>query len=153
WEKDPAGGRRAVFHYLVPASASQFRTGGCCLPDGEGTSGFTTLPGYHGDIAIDPATGTILRVEAEADLAGFVPLDRSAVMVSYGPVVIGDKTYICPLRSVSIWRARSVTSRWEWNQGFRDWGPWATKLIEFHFDDYHIFRANIRMLPAGDDPQ
>ena len=153
WEKDPAGGRRAVFHYLVPASASQFRTGGCCLPDGEGTSGFTTLPGYHGEIAIDPATGAILRVEAEANLEGFAPLDRSAVMVSYGPVVIGDRTYICPLRSVSIWRARSVTSRWEWNQGFRDWGPWATKLIEFHFDDYHIFRANIRMLPAGDDPQ
>ncbi|MGB9030039.1 MAG: hypothetical protein WCC27_07970, partial [Acidobacteriaceae bacterium] len=153
WEKDPAGGRQAVFRYVVPASASQFRTGGCCLPDGEGSSGFTTMPGYHGEIAIDPATGAILRVETEANLAGFAPLDRSAVMVSYGPVTIGQKTYICPLRSVSIWRARSVTAHWEWGQGFRDWGPWATKLIEFRFDDYHIFRANIRILPAGDDPQ
>jgi hypothetical protein len=148
WEKDAAGGRRAVFRYVVPASASEFRTGGCCLPDGEGNGGFTTMPGYHGEIAIDPASGAILRVETQADLEGFVPIDRSEVMVSYGPVTIGEKTYICPLRSVSIWRARSVTAHWEWNQGFRDWGPWATKLIEFRFDDYHIFRANVRILPA-----
>jgi len=148
WETDAAGGRRAVFRYVVPASASEFRTGGCCLPDGEGNGGFTTMPGYHGEIAIDPASGAILRVETQADLEGFVPIDRSEVMVSYGPVTIGEKTYICPLRSVSIWRARSVTAHWEWNQGFRDWGPWATKLIEFRFDDYHIFRANVRILPA-----
>jgi len=147
WEKDAGAGRRAVFRYGVPASASQFRTGGCCLPDGDATGGFTTVPGYHGEIAIDPTTRAILRVEALADLEGFVPVDRSEVMVSYGPVTIGEKTYICPLRSVSIWRSRSVTSRSEWNQGFRDWGPFATKLIEFRFDDYHIFRANVRMLP------
>jgi hypothetical protein len=157
WEKDAAG-RRAVFRYVVPASASQFRTGGCCLPDGDATGGFTTRPGYHGEIAIDPATGAILRVEVQADLEGFAPLDRSASMVSYGPVTIGDKTYICPLRSVSIWRAHSVTERSEWNQNFRDWGPFATKLIEFRFDDYHIFRANVRMLPGftpapGEQPQ
>ena len=158
WEKDAGGGRRAVFRYEVPVSASQFRTGGCCLPDGQGTGGFSTIPGYHGEIAIDPASGAILRVEARAELEGFVPIDRSDVMVSYGPVTIGDKVYICPLRSVSIWRARSVTERAEWNQGFRDWGPYATKVIEFRFDDYHIFRANVRMLPNvtpahGEEPQ
>ncbi|MGC2298395.1 MAG: VWA domain-containing protein [Acidobacteriaceae bacterium] len=73
WEKDSGAGRRAVFRYVVPASASQFRTGGCCLPYGDATGGFTTRPGYHGEIAIDPASGAILRVETLADLPGFVP--------------------------------------------------------------------------------
>jgi len=57
----------------------------------------------------------VLRVEVEADLNGFVPLDRAEVMVAYGPVEIGGKIYICPVRSVGIWRARSVNMLTEWN--------------------------------------
>ena len=34
-------------------------------------------------------------MDIEADLQGFVPLDRSDIMVEYGPVEIGGKTYIC----------------------------------------------------------
>ena len=49
---------------------------------------------------------TVLRVQLDADLSGFVPLDRAAVMVEHGPVTIGEKTYICPVRSVGLWRAR-----------------------------------------------
>jgi VWFA-related protein len=149
WEKDSSGAVRAVFRYSVPASASEAATGGCCLPDGNGRIGFQKWTGYQGEIAIDPATGAVLRVVMEGDLTGFVPLDRDDIMVTYGPVTIGDSTYICPLRSVSVWRARSVTAQTEWNtESFAHWGPFATKLNDFSFDEYHLFRAKVRILPG-----
>jgi hypothetical protein len=81
-----------------------------------------------------------------------VPLDRADIVVDYGLVTIGDITYICPLRSVSLWRARSVTALAEWNtESFALWGPYATKLNDFHFDNYHLFRAKVRILPGVAD--
>jgi hypothetical protein len=147
WEKDASGERRAVFRFAVPAAASRYRTGGCCLPDGDGSMGFARSTAYHGEIAIDPASGAVLRIEVQADLEGFIPLNRSAVMVTYAPVVIGGKTYICPIHSVSLWRARSLNTLREWDtEGFLTWGPYATKLNDFRYDDYRIFRAESRML-------
>lgn len=145
WEQD-AGGRRAVFRYRVPAERSLYAVDGCCLPSGDGSSGFAIKPGYHGEIAIDPASGAILRVEVEAELKGFVPLKQSDIMVSYGPVAIGGKMYILPARSVHIWRKRTVPVLEEWNAGFNTWGPYTTMLNQFTFEDYHMFRGESRML-------
>lgn len=145
WEQD-AEGRRAVFHYRVPPERSLYGVSGCCLPSGDGSSEFGIKPGYHGEIAIDPASGAILRVEVEADLKGFVPLKQSDIMVSYGPVAIAGKTYILPTRSVHIWRQRTVPVLEEWNARFNTWGPYATMLNQFTFKDYHMFRGESRML-------
>ena len=103
WEQR-VGGRLAVFRYSVPKEnqKSAYAAAGCCLPDGDGTGGFEKRTSYHGEISIDPASGAILRLTIEADLYGFVPLDRSDIMVEYSPVEIGGKNYICPVRSVSI---------------------------------------------------
>ena len=124
WEQR-VGGRLAVFRYSVPKEnqKSAYAAAGCCLPDGDGTGGFEKRTSYHGEISIDPASGAILRLTIEADLYGFVPLDRSDIMVEYSPVEIGGKYYICPVRSVSIWRARSVPTLWAWNEGFSTWDP------------------------------
>lgn len=150
WEQDPDG-RRAVFNYVVSSAFSKYNVMGCCLPDGGGRRGFTVMPGYRGEIALDPATGAILRVELDADLQGFVPADRSDMMVSYGPVQIGGKTYILPMRSISMVRRRSVWDLWEWGEGFRTWGPYETSINVFTFTDYHMFRASSRILrgPPG----
>ncbi|MGB7190647.1 MAG: VWA domain-containing protein [Acidobacteriaceae bacterium] len=145
WEQGPAG-KIAVFRYRVPEKESLYLTGGCCLPDGDGTSFFEKLTAYHGEIAIDPATGAILRIELEADVNGFVPLGRSDIMVAYGPVKMGGETYICPVRSVSIWRARQVIPLREWDESFRTWGPYASMMNEFTFNKYHMFRAESRVL-------
>jgi VWFA-related protein len=151
WEKDASGERRAVFRFAVPAAASRYRTGGCCLPDREGNMGFGTSTAYHGQIAIDPASGAVLRILVQADLKGFVPLNRSGVIVTYAPVVIGGKTYICPIHSVSLLRARSVNALREWDtQEFLTWGPYATELNDFRYDDYRMFRGESRMLSGFD---
>jgi len=145
WEQD-AGRKRAVFHYAVPVQKSRYNVWGCCLPDGDGTNGFDVIVPYHGEISIDPASGAVVRLEAIADLGAFFPLRRSDIVVEYGPVEIGDKRYICPVKSVSVMTSRSVMILREWDEGFRTFGPYATTMNDITFDSYHVFRAESRML-------
>lgn len=147
WEQDK-NGVRAVFRYTIPLEKSHFRVGYCCLPDGDGTTSFQTAEGYHGEIALDPATGAVLRLTMEADLNGDLPIIRSEVLVEYGPVDIGGKTYVCPVKSIAVWRSRTVSqlALTDWGQSFRSYGPYATMLSDLTFDDYHIFRAESHIL-------
>jgi len=147
WEQDP-GGVRAVFRYTIPQEKSHFRVSYCCLPDGDGTTSFQTIQGYHGEITLDPTTGAVLRLTMEADLNGDLPIVRSQVLVEYGPVDIGGKTYICPVKSVAIWRSRTVLllELTDSSLSFRSYGPFATMLTDSTFDDYHIFRAESHVL-------
>jgi VWFA-related protein len=154
WEQG-ADEPHAVFVYQIPAEKSRYRVGGCCLPDGDGTSPFEETAGYQGEIAIDPTSGAILRLELVADLkaASMTPLVRSDIMIEYGPVEIGGKTYICPVKSVSISRGRSVTVLTEWDESFRTYGPYTTMLNDVAFEGYHMFRAKSRMLTGFNPAQ
>jgi VWFA-related protein len=145
WERDEYG-RRAVFSYTVPLTKSTYEAFGCCLPGGDGTLAFNILAGYHGEIAVDPMSGAIVRLEAKADLKGFVPLARSDITVEYGPVEIGGKTYLCPVKSISLMRSRAVVLLKQWDEGFRTYGPYATTMNDITFDNYHVFRAESRVL-------
>jgi hypothetical protein len=88
-------------------------------------------------------------------------------MIEYGPVEVGGKSYICPVRSVSISRGRSVTVLSEtlknrekigFHESFRTYGPYATMLNDISFDAFHVFRADSHMLtgftpaPEGESP-
>jgi hypothetical protein len=154
WE-EAAGKRLAVFGYVIPEEKSSYDIGGCCLPDGDGTSAFQKRAGYHGEVAIDPTTGALLRLELIFDLKSTTPLIQSEVMTEYGPVEIGGKSYICPVRSVGISRGRSVAvlsetlkdrEKIEWHESFRTYGPYATMLNDITFDAFHLFRADSHML-------
>lgn len=148
WEQS-ADGRRAVFTYIVPTSRSLYQVKACCLPDGNGSGEIQVLPGHHGDITIDPKTGAILRLTVLADIKGFLPILRSDLMIAYGPVDVGGKTYICPVKSVTIFTGRSRLERASWGWGFWTYGPAETQLNDFVFDKYHIFRSSSRVL-TGD---
>jgi len=145
WEQG-ADEPHAVFVYQIPSEKSRYQVGACCLPDGGGTSPFEETVGYHGEIAIDPTSGAILRLELVADLKSTTPLVRSDIMITYGPVEIGGKTYICPVKSVSISKGRSVLPLREWDESFRTYGPYTTMLNDVAFEQYHMFRAKSRML-------
>ncbi len=156
WEKG-AGKSLAVFGYVIPEDKSSYRTGGCCLPDGDGTIAFHHRAGYHGEIAIDPTTGAILRLELIFDLKSTTPDILSEVMIEYGPVEIAGKSYICPVRSLSISRGRSVAvlsetlngrEKTQWYESFRTYGPYATVLNDITFDAFHMFRTDSHMLPG-----
>jgi len=151
WERG-AGGLEAVFRYAVPEKKSKFDVGYCCRLDGDGTGVFHALTGYHGQIAIDPASGTILRLSVESDLKPSLPMLRSDILVEYGPVEIGARTYICPVRSVSVVRARTIKILTGFSQSFRTFGPYSTMLNDVSFANYHLFRSESRIL-TGFDPE
>jgi hypothetical protein len=170
WEQGE-GGLWAVFRYAVPKEDSQYEVTYCCLPYGDGTGIYRHMTGYHGEIVINPVSGAILRLTVVADLqpklpaarAGIVidtmqaepnptlPIIRADIMVEYGPVEIGGKTYTCPLRSVSIMRHRTVTHVHKDNP-FGDFtrthGPYMTELEDVSFQDYHVLRSESRVLPG-----
>ncbi len=147
WEQS-SGPSLAVFRFEVPPKYSTFLVAGCCLPEGSGNSSYAALPGYQGEIAVDPASGAIYRISVITDLRDFVPDDRGEMMVSYGPVTIGARTFILPLRSVNLSHIRLVESPSEWEQSFRTWGPYLTMITDFSFEDYHMFSGEAHILPG-----
>jgi hypothetical protein len=134
WEKGP-NGAIAVFQFQVPQKDSHyvvsFPMGGLAI---------ARLTGYHGEIGIDPDTGTILRVVLQSDpVLGSHSIGRGDIMLEYGSVVIGGKAYTCPVRGVSM----STGSRWV--------GRHKTVafilLDDVVFTGYHVFRSDMRILP------
>ena len=161
WEQG-SNGLEAVFSFVVPREKSHFEVEFCCVPSETGKRLFKRFVGYHGEIAVDASNGSILRLTLVADLTKADPLVKSDIMVAYGPVEIGDRSYICPIKSVSISLAPAQTKKVmlfetqassliqqevEMNRA-----PLQTMLNDVVFGQYHLFRTDARIL-AGDDQQ
>ena len=97
WEKGPTG-VVAVFRFSVPEPESHYEVQYTC----NGSDAFHGKPAYQGTLALDPDSGAILRVTIQADSKAGDPLSHVASVVGYGPVEIGGKNYICPLRSLAF---------------------------------------------------
>ncbi len=148
WERRGTG-TLAVFHFNVPKDQSHYSVAFQGPSSGIGdTEGAT---GYHGEMAIDPATGTILRLTVQADPTFGSPVFRGDIMVEYGPVEIGGKTYTCPTRSVSISLAATGLFNGMGPLGRPAQNPEDTLLNDVTFDNYHQFRSDSRIL-TGDIP-
>jgi VWFA-related protein len=153
WEQ-ASGGPIAVFRYAVPKEKSHYEVRYCCVAASYGleSNDFHEMSAYHGQITVDPASGTILRLTLEADLGANEAISRAAIAVEYGPQELGGVTYICPLNSVSISMARTVRNVRD-AEG-RDWptmGPVQMLLNHTVFDQYHLFRSETRVLSAGEE--
>ena len=172
----------AVFRYEIPRAASHYSVSYCCLTEqvaardqfGYGGGGgrgqdhvahtantelshtFTEVPGYHGTIAVDPATGAVLRISIQAELSQVDPLQRAETLVEYGPVNIGDRAFICPIRSLAISVERSTIAKEVtrltadnsgWQSPFSN-APIAPILLinETSFVDYHRLGSSARIL-------
>jgi hypothetical protein len=152
WEKG-ANSEIAVFRYSVSRSRSHYKVK--VLVPGHSYP-FQARPGYHGEIAIDPASGTILRITLRADLTDDDPMTRADLMVEYGPVVIGGRTYICPTKSVALATAyqeatragASLSGDRHFDPGRR--GPQQTALNDVTFDHYQVLRSEARILTGAD---
>jgi len=136
----------AVFRYRVPHETPLFIAEFCCLPADFYESPFRKTAPFHGEIAVDPSNGAILRLTIQADLEWRQPLNRSDIMVEYRPVVKDARTFICPSRSVSISRQRRTRVIGEWGESFKVYAPFETLLNEMRFEKYHIFGSTSRIL-------
>jgi hypothetical protein len=152
WELGAAGARLAVFNYTVPAGKSHYAVEFCCDDKDDGEHVFDQLPGYHGEIAIDPASGTILRLTVVADLEPTDPTTMSDIMIEYGSVEMGGKSFICPLKSIAFVQAQTEQFDVYRPNGSaelakrRKPGPLQKLLNDATFDQYHLFRAETRIL-------
>jgi VWFA-related protein len=159
WEQTPTG-TRAVFRYTVPLEKSHYQVHYCCVQANDPTvdpmKPFDRLVAYRGEIAVDPAQGSILRLTVEAELKPADPISKADIMVEYGPVEIGGQSYICATRSVAL---STALSAYTFNARFRDlsarWtpGPQQKLLNDVAFEQYHMFRSDLRILPADEAQQ
>jgi hypothetical protein len=158
WEQ-AAGGPVAVFHYSVPRTFSHYVVSGslpqhsfvensATLPGGFGLKPglgvsmaalFRIAPGYHGSLWLDPATGTVLRISIEADLKDRDPVKRAEALVQYGPIQIDGRSFICPVRSLTV-RMDPIAPN--------DTSGAAPLLMlnETLFTNYHRFASTARVL-------
>ena len=163
WEQGPSG-PRAVFAYSVPRENSHYEVDYCCVQDSEGrTHTFHELEGYEGEMAVDPATGAILRLMVRAQIKAGEPVSRADLLVEYGPVEIGGKNYICPVRSIALSRAQSLGQEQvemvqQGPHGGEGYGlapvvtgstsdvAEQTLLNDAEFTGYHVFRSETRIV-------
>jgi VWFA-related protein len=158
WEQGETG-PESVFRFDVPKAASHYRLEFCCI------SGqlFQEFSAYHGELTLDPADGTILRMTLIADQEKGSQIAEAELMVQYEPVELGGKKYFCPARSISVFRApgeieRIVPAHQQISSMSQPAAPneagavasLLTMLNETTFDNYHIFRADTQILSAGD---
>lgn len=118
WEYGEKG-PLAVFRYRAEAGHSHYEVE-------------NRLSGYVGEITIDPADGSIVRLALKADMEPANPFLLADIMIEYGPEVLGDKTYICPKRGVAL------------SQGLR-----LQLVNNVVFTSYHLFHATTRILPGA----
>jgi hypothetical protein len=97
WEQTAAG-TVAMYHYSVSKSDSHYEVNYSCAAN----KPFHDNPSYHGSLLVDPASGAILRVTLEADWKNGDPISHIASVIEYGPVTVGDRRYILPLRSLTF---------------------------------------------------
>jgi len=114
---------------------------------------------FRGEIAVDPASGEILRLtevalrKARTDDQKDPLLGESETMVDYRSVEIGGKSYICPVRSIYVGLGpfHGIDEHHpESNRAQRE-PEWAVPegLNDITFSAYRMFRSTSRIVPAN----
>ena len=179
WEQTPAG-MVAVYHYSVAKADSHYAVNYCCEDEnlrtnsrggggrrrggGGGAAGnqatgdqipLHIVPAYHGSLFIDPATGIIRRLTLEAEM-GDGTVSRADTVIEYGQVAIGDRKFVCPLRSMNIWigpaESGQPASELPINVP-QSLVPRGTLYVnETSFTDYHRLGSEVRILTEAETP-
>jgi hypothetical protein len=145
WEQGESG-PVAVVRYKVGQPASHYTVSFAGID-----RDLQIVPGYHGEIAVNPDDGAIVRLTMVADLKPSDPGSEANMLVEYGRVEIGGKPYMCPVKSVAI----SVVHMLHREATFQgstkvSYGPMQMRVNDVQFTNYHLFRAEVRIL-SGDD--
>src|SRR6185437_3268601 len=157
WEQEPDG-PRAVFSYAVHGEKSHYEVNFCCVAEQAASVAASVYPykkiaAYHGELAIDPATGNIRGLLLQADLKGGDPVAKADILVEYGPVEIGGRTYICPVHSVSRSLAQTVQVNQRYHYALANQiQPLKNSLNDVRFIEYHVFRGDTRVLAEAEAP-
>jgi len=150
WEKG-SGGTMAVFHYRVPEDKSNYHVKSCCVLEGYNQDGTprtqvsNVRSAYHGDIVFSPADGSIRLLTMEADAPAGALVSVASIAVEYSATDIGGRSYICPVRSVSMQRVHT-TEQSGGITGSNYKGPVKTFLNDVRFSNYRRFGSETKIL-------
>lgn len=138
WEQG-AGGLLAVFRFDAPKASSHYAV----KPPGSAKPG-DNFVAYRGEIAVDPSDGTILRLSVMAQPAPDDSLAVANIVVEYGRVNIGKHMYTCPVHGVALSKVplHAVPSS---KRGGAV--PLQTQLNDVVFEQYHVFRGDLKVQP------
>jgi hypothetical protein len=118
-----------VFHYSVDAAHSRYAVD--WLDNKRRPR--QNRPAFNGELSIDPASGTIVRLTRHAALPRDSRIFFVDTAIEYQPVLIGGVSYICPVKSItrSAWKA--------------DPAGFAFSLNEVQFGSYHKFEGESKL--------
>jgi len=146
WEIGPSG-PMAVFTYRVAKEKSHY-----VLQESGDPGVPAPVAAYHGEIAVDPGTGAILRLTLLAEPRPNGPIALADILVEYGPVELSGKPYICPLRSVALSKAREMSPLESlYADPLSAHSPFKLELNDIEFSQYHLFHSEMRLLPGGSE--
>jgi hypothetical protein len=149
WQRWEQGANEpvAVFRYAVSEEQSNYLV---AIPSGAKIE--QVYPAYQGEIAIDPATGAILRISVLSELPPPYQAMQTAILVEYAPVVIGAQSYICPVRGVAFSKIPVAHAAAPEGSSVNV----QTQLNDVAFTQYHLFRSEARIVKdesgIGDAP-
>ena len=149
----------AVFRYSVPQDQSNYDVQYCCFTSERNSTKqlwnvYETLPAYHGELAVDPETGAILRLTLETDIPPDEPIDRADLLVEYGPVELGGNQYLLPTKSVTVSSAPVPVRVNEANCAdfhctpVNFVHPKDTVVSDTIYHSYHVFHSETQILPT-----
>lgn len=144
WERTSSG-LAAVYRYSVPESSSHYEENYSC----RAKKPFHSNPSYHGTLSIDPASGAVLRVTLETDSGKNDPIAHVSSVIEYGPVMIGDRRFVCPLRSLTFMdeMPNACTRR---DRKHKLLQP-VTMFNRTSFNQYHRLGSSFRLIPDKSD--
>lgn len=125
WLATPQG-KLAVMTYKVPDDQSTYT-----VTYKHGSHQERLFPAYHGEIAIDPATGAVLHLTVVANSLRSQTIMGSALTIDYAPVALGGTNYICPVRGVASLKISTNS------------GESQTQINDVAFTDYHAIGGPI----------
>jgi hypothetical protein len=173
WEQSSVG-LAAVFRYSVPKRDSHYQVHFCCIVESElqggresfrnrnmpryhtgntnpvetnGLQAYDATPAYHGTLTVEPSSGAVVRLTLEAELDPDNAISRASTVVEYGRVVIGDQTFICPVRSLAISSQQGPHTEVDAQRV-----P-ILSVNETTFTQYHRLGSSARMLAEDTPPQ
>jgi hypothetical protein len=137
WESD-ADGPLACFRFDAPKEKSHYS-----LKPASAAKTQNQFVAYRGEIVIRPSDGMIVRLSVVAIPAPEDALAVADIAVEYDRIEIGQRFYMCPVHGVALskvpLRATLATKQ---DQP----APLQTQLNDVLFQQYHVFRGDVRIM-------
>ena len=136
WESG-ADGPLAVFRFEAPRDKSHFslKPPGAAKPQEQ-------FVGYRGEFAVNPSDGAIVWLSVVASPTPGDAMAEADIAVEYGRVEIGQRFYTCPVHGVALSKVPLSAER----AATQDQPvPLQTQLNDVSFQQFHIFRGDVRV--------